>query len=180
MPFAQTWSEELIAEWLQMKGYLVEIGLPAGTHERGGRYEADVIGVKIVKNSMELLHIEIGMLAGGGKSIESIKKKFKAEYCENIKKYFREKLSFNGKINYKKMYVASYSNKPVAKAARNMGIEFIELPNFIKNQVLPTIKNWKEHPPHKPKTTGKHIQLPGGQWLLQLFDYLIQNGLLKE
>ncbi len=51
MAFTRTWVEELIAEWMQREGYLVETGMPVPIPrtERdgkrgGGRYEADVVG----------------------------------------------------------------------------------------------------------------------------------------
>jgi hypothetical protein len=46
MPFPRTWSEELIAEWLQLKEYLVEIRVPISSSEVEGRNEADVVGAK--------------------------------------------------------------------------------------------------------------------------------------
>ena len=30
MPYAKTWSEELVAEWLQLEGFLVEISCARG------------------------------------------------------------------------------------------------------------------------------------------------------
>lgn len=49
MAFAKTWSEELIAEWLQLKGYLVEVGIPIKVTIKGGRIVPDVIGAKIIQ-----------------------------------------------------------------------------------------------------------------------------------
>jgi len=39
MPIPRTWSEELIVEWLQLKGYLVEVGIPTKTSKAGGKSE---------------------------------------------------------------------------------------------------------------------------------------------
>lgn len=39
MPFARTWSEEVVAEYAAFKGYLVVTGLLVGTGGRGGRKE---------------------------------------------------------------------------------------------------------------------------------------------
>ena len=61
MPFPRNWSEELIAEWLQIDGYLVETGVVLPTNNRGGRGEADVIGVKVEGESLVIQHIEIGV-----------------------------------------------------------------------------------------------------------------------
>ncbi|MEM3403680.1 MAG: hypothetical protein QXJ17_03970 [Nitrososphaeria archaeon] len=60
MPFGRNWSEELVAEWLSLDGYLVEIGLPVGSGTSGGRKEADVIGAKVINNNLEIMHVEVG------------------------------------------------------------------------------------------------------------------------
>ena len=45
--FPRTWSEELIAEWLELKGYFVETGAVVSTSSVGDRTEVDIIGAKI-------------------------------------------------------------------------------------------------------------------------------------
>lgn len=62
MPFPRTWSEELIAEWLQLKGYFVEAGVPIRSGPKGGRFEADIIGIKGKDDTLEIFHIEVGSL----------------------------------------------------------------------------------------------------------------------
>ena len=47
-----------MAEWLQLEGYLVEIGLPVSVAKAGGRYEADVVGARIRGNVFEVFHVE--------------------------------------------------------------------------------------------------------------------------
>jgi len=37
MPFPRTWSEELTTEWLALKGYAVESGIPISTTDTGSR-----------------------------------------------------------------------------------------------------------------------------------------------
>ena len=49
MPIPRNWSEELISEWLQLLGYLTEVGVPVGAGSKGGRKEADVVGIKIIE-----------------------------------------------------------------------------------------------------------------------------------
>jgi len=51
MPFGQTWTEELVAEWLQLSGYAVEIGLPVSVSKVGGRFCADVVGARSMVNN---------------------------------------------------------------------------------------------------------------------------------
>ena len=53
MPYTKTWSEELVAEWLQLEGYLVEVSLPLPAGPQGGRGEADVVGARIQQNTLE-------------------------------------------------------------------------------------------------------------------------------
>jgi hypothetical protein len=61
MSFGTTWSEELVAEWLVLKGYFVLTNVPYATHERGGVVEADAVGFKIFDDgSTEILHVEVG------------------------------------------------------------------------------------------------------------------------
>jgi hypothetical protein len=75
MPFGGNWSEELVAEWLSLKGYLVEVHVPAGSAEAGGRYAADVVGVKVKGGKMEICHAEVGTLPRDfEKSVETIKR----------------------------------------------------------------------------------------------------------
>jgi len=180
MPFAKTWTEELVAEWLQLKGYLVEVGLPACVTEAGGRYVADVVGARISDNVLDIIHVEVGQLAGGQQSINSLQRKFSRNVCEPIKDYFKQKLGpVIDVVNYRKMYVASFWTKPTLDGAARLGIDARPLPNFICQEVIPTIQNWKTRPPHRPKTKGGVITLPESHWLLQLIDYLNSQGLLK-
>jgi len=179
MPIAQTWAEELIAEWLHLKGYLVETGLPAGTPSSGGRYEADVVGVKILENKLEIIHVEVGTLSKGKDSIVSLQKKFSGQYCESISKFFKIKFNFNGSTNYQKLYIATYCTKPVINAARSFNVTVIPLNEFIFSDILPTISEWKKNPPHSPSTRGSYITLPQSYWLLQFLDYMFAYKLLK-
>ena len=76
MPFAKTWTEEIVAEWLLLKGYLVEIGLPVAAPNVGGRFETDVVGAKVEANTLKIVHVEVGTLAEGQRSVISLQKKF--------------------------------------------------------------------------------------------------------
>jgi len=179
-PFGKNWTEELVAEWLQLNGYLVEMDLPAAVTTAGGRYVADVVGAKVSGNVLEIIHVEVGQLSGGRNSVASLGKKFSQGVCASIENYFRQKLGFvSSTANYKKMYVASFWTKPTINGAAQLGINVRPLPDFILQEVIQAIQNWKKHPPHRPKTQGGIITLPESHWLLQLIDYLQFRGLLK-
>ena len=179
MPFAKTWTEELVAEWLHLKGYLVEIGFPAGVAFAGGRYEVDVVGGKITSDDLEIVHAEVGTLGQGKNSINSLEKKFSEKYCEAISLYFKQIFGYNGKITYKKIYIASYWTKPVIEGASRFGVTVIPLTDFIKTEIIPTIDNWKKNPPHSPRTKGSYLTLSESNWLLELIDYLNSHKLIN-
>ncbi|NVM55746.1 MAG: hypothetical protein HWN66_18750 [Candidatus Helarchaeota archaeon] len=47
-----------------MEGYFVETGVPIRSGRRGGRSEADIVGVRAKDDRFEIFHIEVGSLAG--------------------------------------------------------------------------------------------------------------------
>ncbi|MEM1583719.1 MAG: hypothetical protein QXF28_07345 [Nitrososphaerota archaeon] len=50
----RTWSEELVAEWLHLQDYFVEVSVPIRTTEPGGRFEADVFrGLRLKMESLK-------------------------------------------------------------------------------------------------------------------------------
>jgi hypothetical protein len=178
VPFAQTWTEELVAEWLQLDGYVVEIGLPVSITSAGGRFCADVVGARINGNQLEIMHVEVGQLAGGGSSIASLKKKFSTQNQQSIEQYFIKRFGFShGNIVFEKMYVASFSTGPVIQGAQLLGVQVHPLEDFIKSHVLPTIAAWKKIWQSKGK--GSDVTLSGADWLLQMIDFLSVYGLLK-
>jgi len=77
MPYTRTWSEELVAEWLQLEGYFVEVSVQIGVTPKGGRFEADIIGIRIKNHTLEIMHVEVGNLAESADSnIQSVQGKF--------------------------------------------------------------------------------------------------------
>lgn len=181
MPFGKTWTEELVAEWLELEGFLVVVGLPAGVATAGGRYVADIVGAKVSADLLEIIHVEVGTLAGGQKSIISLQRKFSKNVCETIENYFKQRIGFKGaNVKYQKIYVASFWTAPVLNGAEKIDISVLKLPDFIRQKVVPTISEWKEHPHFAHKTKGSLITLPESHWLLQLIDYFKNKGLLKE
>ncbi len=181
MPFPKTWVEELLIEWLHLEGFLVEANLPVSVSEAGGRYEADVIGARIVNDTLDIRHLESGSLLGGQTGATLLmKKKFLPAICKSVTDYFARRLSFSSnQISYEKYYIPTYSSKPVLKALRDTDVIVEPLPEFISKRILPTIKNWKHNPPHLPKARGKYITLPDSYWMLKLVDYLDSNNLLN-
>ncbi|MEM1525050.1 MAG: hypothetical protein QW372_01600 [Nitrososphaerales archaeon] len=174
MPFARTWSEEIIGEWLQLEGYLVEIGIPIPIPKTsGGRQEVDVAGARINGNTLEIFHIEVGSLPGDSqKNVAKLNKKFGSSVTNYLVDYFKQKLRFNGPYNkYDKLYVATYASQSTINTIKQqLGINIVYMKDFICQQIIQTIKNWKRKP---------YVTLPESLWLLGLIDYLNTNKKLK-
>ncbi|MGC9114371.1 MAG: hypothetical protein ACP5IG_04825 [Candidatus Micrarchaeia archaeon] len=178
MPFGGNWSEELVAEWLSLKGYLVEVHVPAGSAEAGGRYAADVVGVKVKGGKMEICHAEVGTLPRDfEKSVETIKRKFSESVVERIKRYFQEriKISEGTSVEYKKVYVTVYVSKKVFNRLKEekKEVEVKTLQDVIKD-AIEEIRNF--HPNGIKSARGT---LPESLWLLKLIEH-IQPWLVLE
>lgn len=176
MPFPRTWSEELIAEWLQLKGYFVEIGVPIRSGRRGGRSEADVVGVRAKDNRVEIFHIEVGSLSGNpADNAKVIRQKFSEQRHTALKEYCRKRLGVppNRQVTYNTLYIAVWASDKTISYLKQKHLPVKRLSEFVENEVLSAIKEWKKDPPHRPQTRGKNITLPEGMWLLYLVDYLL-------
>lgn len=177
MPFPRTWSEELIAEWLQLKGYFVEVGVPIRSGRRGGRSEADIVGARVKDDRLEIFHIEVGSLSRNPiDNAEMINRKFSEQRMNAIKEYCRNRLEFssNEQTVCQKLYVAVWWSDKTISYLTQQQLPVIALREFIEYEIRPTIRQWKKKPPHRPETRGKSITLPENMWLLYLVDYLLE------
>jgi len=173
MPYTRTWSEELVAEWLQLEGYFVEVSVPIGVTKKGGRFEADVLGIKIKEHILHVMHIEIGNLGQSAeKNIQTLQNKFSSQKQNAIIDYCKKKLGFKGRVSYNNLYVATYVSKKTLPIAKKSNINLKRIEDFIREDVVPAINKWKANPPFHPKTRGKIIMLPDGLWLLHLIDMM--------
>ena len=177
MPYTRTWSEELVAEWLQLEGYFIEVSVPIGVTPRGGRFEADIIGIRLKGQTLEIMHVETGNLTGSATAnIESILDKFTDQKQNAIINYCREKLGFSGKVSCNNLYVATYVSNKTLPLAKKTTINLKRMEDFIQQDVASSIHRWKANPPTGSKTRGSMITLPDGLWLLHLVDYIsLQN-----
>ncbi|MEM3697680.1 MAG: hypothetical protein QXQ94_09315 [Candidatus Bathyarchaeia archaeon] len=172
MPWGRTWSEELVAEWLELEGFLVTIGLKAGTGGRGGRKEADVVGARIRNSKFEIMHIEIGALyENSRKIVETVTEKFDLSRVDAIKKYFSQ-LGLGGQyVEYNKIYVMSYARKDkkeINEMLSPFSVKFWDIEDLIEN-IKQSIDRWIQvhRTPQNP-----YPSLPESHWLLKLFSIL--------
>jgi methionine aminopeptidase len=208
MPFVKTWTEELISEWLLLKGYIALQNVRLKSGRGGGIREADILGLKlrketspeadIIVETLEILHIEIGSLPGRfEKNSALIKDKFVLEREEAIKDILIDIIELesvlskcilgysrlgSSKIEYKPIYIANY----VAKKQVNMlkerlkreGIEFLTLEEVLR-EIIHEIGVWKKRLVEKGFRITEQITLPESWWLLNLIDYLKKVGFIN-
>jgi len=165
--FPRNWSEELIAEWYELKGYLVETGVPLLSGSKGGRAEIDIIAV----NANEICHVEVGVLGGNPKSnLNIIKKKFSPERRKAVEAYIKNKLNLSN-AKYSCRYIASWVSKNSLKLLRQEGFHVDRLENVIRDEIIPGIESWKKSNQMNAKSTST-ITPPQNLWLICFLDFI--------
>lgn len=174
--FPRTWSEELVSEWLQLKGYVVESGIPIMAMKKGGRAEADILGYGIEKEGLDIVHIEVGRLGNSNQTIEKFKDKFSDKRKDAVKKYIRSKLNIPVR-NYRTIYLSLYKKPRYERAleASTNCEEWKCMVDFIFDDVIPTIDEWRKNP-HYEMRSSQEASLPDGLWLLKLLDHITRFG----
>lgn len=163
MPFPANWLEELVAEWLDLEGFVIStaIGVPAG---RGGRFAPDVVGAKLNENGLVIRHCEAAMhLTQPEKEAARYAGKFSAGVRKAVEDHFHQIFgSIPNDVTYEKWIITFRPSDRIRKKLEDQGIRMITLRDFVSLEVLPAIKNWK-----RTETT----QLPFDKWLLHMIDW---------
>jgi hypothetical protein len=177
MGFARTWTEELVGEWLTLKGYQVTAGVPVGSgvsrtgRRVGGRMEADILGAKVAGNTLEVQHIEVGVLAGSANtSSEIIRQKFAQVRQQGVKNFLEQSFGPGFSWDYQCRYIAVYMSRLQLGAlpSRLLPIKLQAFDDFILQDVLPTLSRY----------TQSVRTVPDGLWLLGMLSYLHAKKLL--
>ena len=188
MPILRNWSEELVWEWLSLRGYLTDVGVPVATGGRGGRKEADVLGAKVKgtnkgKTVLEIYHVEIGSLTRNLLSnVETVVKKFSDEIIKSVKDRFTKRLGTIEEVEYHKVYVDTWASNSKAKKLESdvdinrEGIKIWTMKDLY-GEVLRIIEEWKATPGYLVKS-DLMVTLPESYWILKLLDDLRRNNLL--
>ena len=177
MPIPRNWSEELITEWLSLKGYSTEVGVHVGKGIGGGRKEADVIGIRIISDKtkgkvLEIFHIEVGQLGGYDKSLEMIGNKFSDDRKDVIIRRYKDRMAFEDQVIYRKLYVDIWERPTLVEKLRkstelaSVGIE-VWTPSDLFRNVFVDINNWGEY------------TLPESYWMLKLLESLSEVHLIN-
>jgi len=212
MPFTKNLVEELILEWLLLKGYLALSNVRLKSGKSGGVKEADILGLKLVKEArelnggrrgmvevLEIVHIEAGSLTGNfEENLKTIKGKFAPERVKTIKEISLDVIELESvvgskfivgysrygvsEVKYRPIYIASYvAKKQISMLKRELeedGIEFLTLEEVLK-AIIRDIDEWKKKQIDKGFRATRRITLPESWWLLNLIDYMKNNGLVK-
>lgn len=177
MPFPRNWSEELVSEYLELKGYFVRTGHPVPIEKRGGRGEIDVLGIKVVNGRLEFLHVEIGIPS---KSYEDLKKALEGKFGSSVKQEI-DRIAKNFDFeNYilKRWFIDVWKEtKRVSKKwerfkqeLKNQGIEILTFNDFWM-KITEAIGKWQKE--HKTKK-GTLSALPQNLWLLKMVERVIK------
>ncbi len=150
--------------------------------ERGGVAEADVIGIKVKDNRLEIMHMETGSLA---KSFEDnlnwVKNKFNKDNRQCVETFAKKKVPWDSGIKYRCVFVASFASRAsdLKDALSSNQIEFWMLERFIVEMALPALQDWKKEQVKVGLRKTNNPTLPECLWLLQLLDFLELKQLLK-
>lgn len=185
MPIPKNWVEELAVEWLTLEGYMTESNVRLKATRRGGVPEADVVGAKLAVEQLQIKHIETGSLSGGlQNNLETVKAKFGEDRKDAVTSIVREKIAWEDDIGYDCIYIASYAGKPdeLRISLTAEGISFWLLDEFIEAEVFRVIDDWKRtqvKSGRRRTSDTRHMTLPEPYWLLNLLDFLRQQGILS-
>lgn len=170
----------MVSEWLCLEGYSTEVGIKVGTGYRGGRKEADVVGVKISEDSqkgriMRIYHVEVGQLGGEHeKNVLMLKDKFSNERTSEIVKRYKERMAFAGKVKYDKLYIDIWERtEKVKKLMSNSEIIGDKIEVWTLSMLFRNVFNAIE--------ACSQFTLPESYWMLKLLESLLEvKGLINK
>jgi len=206
MPIVKNWVEELVWEWLLLRGYLALPNIRLKSGKRGSVKEADILGFRLLKQpkeqgiieKLEIVHVETGSLAENfEEKLKTIRGKFARERVETIKKMVVDTIELESvvgkstvgfsrvgasEIEYKPIYIAYEVAKgqvdKLKEELKKDGIEFLTLEEAIE-KILHDIDDWKKAQVEKGYRRTTEIRLPEGYWLLKLIDFMKSKGFIK-
>ena len=179
MPFPANWLEELVIEWLELKGFAIStsVFVPANA---GGRSSPDAVGAKRQEDgTLVIRHYEVAMhlIRGPTEMAKDYSKKFSREIEQAVRKRFGQIFGceMSKKANYQKHIVCINVSENVCCELKNkiQGVEIRRLADFVREDVLPAISEWR-------KLHTKVTQIPADKWLLHMIDWFQQSNLIPH
>jgi Holliday junction resolvase-like predicted endonuclease len=162
MPFPRNWAEELVAEWLTLRGYLVLTNV-----RLRGRREVDVIGFRVLDDgSYEVFHVEVGAVwENADKIVERINKRFSEKCVSDVLKvlgYYAGRKIENPR--YEKWFIVTGGSPGVIEEIKRRlqdkgsNVKTITLKEFMKI-VLEDVEKRQEY---------MKVATPGNLWLIDI------------
>ena len=170
MPFPRTWAEELVAEWLTLRGYLVLTNV-----RLRGRREVDVVGFRVLDGGgYEVFHVEVGTVwEKADKIVEKIDKRFSEECVSDVLKvlgYYVGREIVNPR--YEKWFIVTGGSLGVIEEVKRRlqdkgsSVKMITLKEFVKI-ILEDVEKWQKYMVNSrlrnPATT---VATPENLWLI--------------
>ena len=180
MSFASNWLEELVAEWLELEGYLVMMRPPvhlSGSH--GGRFEPDVVGARIRGGKLQIRHCESTVAFAGNPADEEqrVNKKFQLPLKQRVHELFcvqfgiQKDAGYDYTLNYESWVVYGYASRPVeARLSAIPGLTLRKIDDLIAEDIIESLATWGEE---RQTDQGTQPSMPQDKWLLQMLDYLV-------
>jgi hypothetical protein len=162
MPFPRNWAEELVAEWLILKGYLVLTNV-----RLGGRCGVDVVGFRVLDDGgYEVFHVEVGTVwLKADTIVERIDKRFSEKCVSDVLKvlgyYVGRKIE---NPRYEKWFIVTGGSPGVIEEVKRRlqdkgsNVKVITLKEFMKI-VLEDVEKWQEY---------MKVATPGNLWLIDV------------
>jgi hypothetical protein len=170
MPFPRTWAEELVAEWLTLRGYLVLTNV-----RLRGRREVDVIDFRVLDDGgYEVFHVEVGAIWDkADKIVKMIDDRFSEERVSDVLKvlgYYVGREIENPK--YEKWFIVTGGSPGVIEEVKRRlqdkgsNVKVSTLKEFVKI-ILEDVEKWQKYMVNSrlrdPTTT---VATPENLWLI--------------
>lgn len=171
MPFPRNWTEELVSEYLQLDGCLVETGHPVQI-KGGGRGELNVLGFKVENDELKIIHVETGVPSSIKDLKETVEWKFDSVVRREIRRIAKRFFFGFKTFTYSPWYVSVWEKgtgkkwQKLKKEKKKEGITLITVEELME-KVENAIVEWK-----KRNTTKKGTEptLPENLWLLKFLE----------
>jgi len=176
------WEEELVAEWLSLKGFFVETNVGLTAPKAGGRHEADIVAVRVDKNRLLIRHIEVGILDSSlEENLTTVKGKYRPDLRNAVEEFVKERVTINGGSErvYRCEYVYTYASRKndLREQLQKEDIELVSLDSIIVDQIPQTIAEWRKKQIDSGLLRGKdptRVQLPRKYRLLEALDRMAE------
>ena len=176
MPLAKSWIEELVAQYLTLKGYIVATDIPIGSGERGGRIDVDILALDPKRKEVHIVEVK-GIWTG---TAEEITKSI-SETLSRAEDLFKREYGLDYRY-VKRAVIISEPRRPKIKRIKDLlareGIDVIDLYTFIK-EAVDYIDVWKDEQKAKGLVKqGTKPALPETLYVLRLLEYLKDSKVL--